>query len=401
MQNVPLLAVACESQSLWTEKAKPLCLRPRKGTAVEGRTRPGGLASSDCRDTLQPLRPRSMEYGATNWMLRMIRIHPNRCRTATAIGIFVAFSCAGCQSQQTALTNPFMAPDRVPPPATRVVAPGAAQPYYPGDPLPASHASAATPNPTVAAAAAPAPNAAPAPASPPSALAFSNERTVSVPADDSSLRFALPSPPPATNVASSPAPSQPPAPPTAPPTQSQVIPASYAGPDPNLRTPGSVTDTTPTSPWRSPQVPATIASAPVNTAPQSFAATTAPQAAPSVAAATIPVTMRAVPSPAADVAVTQPPRIRFPSYDSAPQIATSGNPVQQAAFAAPPMNIAQQPLPQPGVPQTLAITEIQPTGAVPGLGPATMPTMSIAAQPQSPAPTVVSPDGFRPRSAMR
>jgi hypothetical protein len=40
--------------------------------------------------------------------------------------------CAGlgCRSQSTPLTNPFLAPDRVPPPATGTLAPGTAQPYY-------------------------------------------------------------------------------------------------------------------------------------------------------------------------------------------------------------------------------------------------------------------------------
>lgn len=40
----------------------------------------------------------------------------------------------GCRNRSTTFTNPFMAPDRVPPPATRMLTPGTAQPYYPGDP---------------------------------------------------------------------------------------------------------------------------------------------------------------------------------------------------------------------------------------------------------------------------
>ncbi len=42
----------------------------------------------------------------------------------------------GCQGNTTALRNPFATPNRVPPPATRILQPGAAQPYYPGDALP-------------------------------------------------------------------------------------------------------------------------------------------------------------------------------------------------------------------------------------------------------------------------
>jgi len=45
---------------------------------------------------------------------------------------------AGCRSQTTTMSNPFLAPNRVPPPATRTLLPGTAQPYYPGDPLPNS-----------------------------------------------------------------------------------------------------------------------------------------------------------------------------------------------------------------------------------------------------------------------
>jgi len=42
----------------------------------------------------------------------------------------------GCSGQTVPLTNPFLSPVRVPPPATRTVLPGTAQPYYPGDPPP-------------------------------------------------------------------------------------------------------------------------------------------------------------------------------------------------------------------------------------------------------------------------
>ncbi|MCH7752140.1 MAG: hypothetical protein IH898_08310 [Planctomycetes bacterium] len=46
----------------------------------------------------------------------------------------------GCRNQTLPLSNPFMAPNRVPPPATRTLLPGTAQPYYPGDPVPNSPA---------------------------------------------------------------------------------------------------------------------------------------------------------------------------------------------------------------------------------------------------------------------
>jgi hypothetical protein len=50
------------------------------------------------------------------------------------IGSLVA--AIGCQNRSAPLTNPFLTPDRVPPPQTRVLTPGTAQPYYPGDPVP-------------------------------------------------------------------------------------------------------------------------------------------------------------------------------------------------------------------------------------------------------------------------
>ncbi len=51
--------------------------------------------------------------------------------------VIIVVGLAGCKNQGTStFTNPFLTPDRVPPPSTRVLAPGTAQPYYPGDPAP-------------------------------------------------------------------------------------------------------------------------------------------------------------------------------------------------------------------------------------------------------------------------
>lgn len=47
---------------------------------------------------------------------------------------------SGCRNQALPITNPFASPNRVPPPATRPLLPGTAQPYYPGDPVPNSPA---------------------------------------------------------------------------------------------------------------------------------------------------------------------------------------------------------------------------------------------------------------------
>lgn len=46
--------------------------------------------------------------------------------------ILLALAVGGCRQQGTPLANPFLAPDRVPPPATRTPAPGTAVPYYGG-----------------------------------------------------------------------------------------------------------------------------------------------------------------------------------------------------------------------------------------------------------------------------
>lgn len=54
--------------------------------------------------------------------------------------ILIVCLALGCRNQSMPLSNPFLAPDRVPPPATRTILPGTAQPYYPGDPVPNSPA---------------------------------------------------------------------------------------------------------------------------------------------------------------------------------------------------------------------------------------------------------------------
>jgi hypothetical protein len=61
-----------------------------------------------------------------------------RCAHVLSIGLSLFAATAGCQNRNAPLTNPFLTPDRVPPPQTRVLTPGTAQPYYPGDPMPGS-----------------------------------------------------------------------------------------------------------------------------------------------------------------------------------------------------------------------------------------------------------------------
>ncbi len=56
------------------------------------------------------------------------------------LGTLAVCLTVGCRTPSSTLSNPFMAPDRVPPPSTRTLLPGTAQPYYPGDPVPQSPA---------------------------------------------------------------------------------------------------------------------------------------------------------------------------------------------------------------------------------------------------------------------
>src|SRR4029079_1582300 len=80
----------------------------------------------------------------------MERVHPNVNYAATCAMIALALS--GCRSSSSGIAgSPFMSPDRVPPPNTRALAPGQAQPYYQGDPLPALQSAATPPSTAIAA----------------------------------------------------------------------------------------------------------------------------------------------------------------------------------------------------------------------------------------------------------
>src|SRR4029079_17377597 len=58
---------------------------------------------------------------------------------------------SACRASSTGMSvSPFMPPDRVPPPNTRVLQPGQAQPYYQGDPLPAMQSAANGPATSIA-----------------------------------------------------------------------------------------------------------------------------------------------------------------------------------------------------------------------------------------------------------
>lgn len=230
--------------------------------------------------------------------------HPNAKRAA-ACALAALALLSGCRSSSSVASNPFMGPDRVAPPSTRMLAPGQAQPYYQGDPLPVMQSSTAAPvaaplatdstsrtesgktlawnAPNGAPAAATtnrAPNLATAPAprpaspwdrpsSPPTAIAATAEPPVSVPGDADALHFAPPAAAPASEpqvaatAAVSPPGVAPPATPsalTAPPNQGVSL-ASYNAPVAASGGPGlTPITTTPerahipaaTSPWQKP-----------------------------------------------------------------------------------------------------------------------------------------------------
>jgi hypothetical protein len=297
----------------------------------------------------------------------MKHFHPKLIGTA-ALSALALTSAVGCKNPSSAVGNPFLAPGRVPPPATRALLPGEAQPYYPGDPLPVMQSQAPAPaGPQIAAAepampsateilkwsspkaapqaialappaAAPAtPTAAPATptASPPQAIAATTtppvtaaaEPSIAVPDDGDALRFAMGAPaepqplipPAAAPIVVQPAPSQVVA--TSPQT---VVPASYTEPTLAIAEPVA-------SPWRTPQptVPQSSSAAltlPPPPAPTSVAAAPAPwpMTAPPLFAATnsMDVRLRPVPSPPGDY-YSRAPRIRMPGYETTPYVGTS------------------------------------------------------------------------------
>jgi hypothetical protein len=287
----------------------------------------------------------------------MKRVHPNLSLAAALVAMALSLA-GGCRNQQTAgIANPFLAPNRVTPPATRSLMPGQAQPYYPGDPIPAMQSGVAQPSNGVelaAAAVSEMPSAtenlawtsprgagaAPAPAfsgppivtpqmsAPAPSTIASNEPTVAIPDDGNALRFALPTSAPQVPQPFTPsgpvgqvaaqAPLQPQQPMqlAAPPTPQSVQQAAYT--EPVITN----TPTAATNPWRTPQImpPSTVQTNngyPQSIAAQAFGPPLAMAAPPSLPMNVAPagamnsmdVRMREVPSPSM-------PRIRIPGYDT-------------------------------------------------------------------------------------
>jgi hypothetical protein len=333
-------------------------------------------------------------------------IHPNLGKAA-ALAATVWIVCAtGCRSRSGAMPSPFLAPDRVPPPATRALPPGQAQPYYPGDPLPVMQ-SAATPPAAAVANASPAaspqatgdsglawtPPGGPTPVARPNSvpaaglITQSNEPSVAVPKDDDALRFALPAAAPtliSQAAVATPHEPQQLAQLAAAPGPSAVTPASYNAPLPES-TPiagsqaGGISSTqvTPVSPWRSPQI--TQESTAPSSGPSTVVSSAIPQGLPHQN--TIDVRLRAVPSPPPATSESTTPRIRLPGYSPSQPIGVSGPAPAAVYFHVPPPGYGTGP-------QSVQISALPPS-----YNSAT----NLAA---IPAPAA-SPDGFRPRGSMR
>lgn len=339
--------------------------------------------------------------------------HPNSCprvwpRFAQPLALSLALCLVGCTNQQMAASNPFLAPDRVPPPATRTIAPGTAAPYYPGSPVPA--AQTAPPAPPVAQAQAAVPPATVAAATPPAAaskpLEFANEPTVAIPSDNQALRFALPAPPPVSQVASQPIQPQPSAESAAPPAPaSAVVPAAFNQPVASQQPvpkPTPLADAGTSGPWRSPHLPQsspTVLPAQYVQPPRAqpaaqpaMLAAQQPQAQPQTPASPqMPVQLRPMtasqvapaaptaptaPTALADTPVVPAPRMRFPSL------------LEPSTWFTPQPPAANQQLvgymvPGPdGQMQMISVEQYQ---------------ASLSGGSTQPAASVANSDGFRPR----
>jgi hypothetical protein len=303
----------------------------------------------------------------------MKRIHPNMARVALVAALVFSSSTIGCKTPSGGVANPFLAPDRVPPPATRAIMPGQAQPYYPGDPLPVMQSSTA-PQPQ------PAPNSGLAWSSPGGAAAPAGEpriarstttpnENVAIPTDDGDLRFASQPEPPIQIASSDGAAFATPS--IAPVERNQSVQqAAFNGPIakelPTSTPDVNLVDVEVASPWRPPQISQPVASVATVPAPPRIAIPTGDSSGPDVR-------MRAVPSPSPAPFAPSAPRIRLPGY--APQAYSSAD--------LPPGTVIYGPPPMQSVGSAPQMVQLSP--------------LSLAGVPHDAA----SQDGFRARTAMR
>jgi hypothetical protein len=313
----------------------------------------------------------------------MKRIHPNLVRIAHVAMLLYLSVQIGCKTPSGGVANPFLAPDRVPPPATRAIMPGQAQPYYPGDPLPVMQSSVAPQQPPAhngglawgsssgTAVSAGEPRGEEPRAGEPrvaQTTATPNEK-VAIPTDDGDLRFAAAQPEAqvassnaAALVSQSMAPTEP---------RHAVAQASFDGPVarelPTSTPEVNLVDVEVASPWRPPQIAQSVASTATMSSPPRVAI---PGGEPSGSG----VRLQAIPPPPAAPPAPAAPRIRLPGYYAPHPYSTAPLPPGTVIYGTPGMKSAAS------APQMVQLSP-----------------MSLAAMPQSPA----SQDGFRPRTAMR
>jgi hypothetical protein len=319
--------------------------------------------------------------------------HPIWRPALLVAGVLALVADSGCRNQQTPLANPFLAPDRVPPPSTRSIAPGTAQPYYPGDPLPSMQSAVAPPAATL--------TTAPAAASPTGSvgsptihaepvIAAADDGPVAIPNDSDGLRFALATPAPTQVVQTMPTASGPPAQLAGVPVAQPVQPALYTSPPMSADSLSSGSaDPSQSGPWRSPQVASTAVFP--TTMPSTIPPTSGPEMCLAAADPSMSVRLRPVASPVPEISPA--PRIRLPGYVSSlePPVVFAG-PVQQAAYVAPTFG---------GTLETVQITELPESGpSTTGvIAPSAAPAIGVASQPTFIAPS--GSDGFRPRGSTR
>jgi hypothetical protein len=322
--------------------------------------------------------------------------HPHGCAIAALAAFALLATAGGCRSTSGDLTNPFLAPDRVPPPATHMLMPGQAQPYYPGDPLPVMQSSTA---PTANPVAANEKQTTPSLSSSGRLLAWSSPNGVAPPATVSATTSSSGAAPSATGAPTSVWP--PPGPPEPNALAATGEPAVSIPTDTGSLRFEAAAETVA-------KVPApTIAAQP--TSPKSLAPATAPQnytvvpASYNAPAAAPPVASKNV-TPAS--AITPVVTVPMSSAQSGPPTPTSsgllpllGNsPTQPTALPAPPSLAPNQV--QYAPPSNAMAVQLR---AVPSPPPAVGDPTPLVRMPSyvSPTPSIAAADGFRPRTSMR
>lgn len=331
----------------------------------------------------------------------MKRFHPIPNCVATCAIIALAVALNGCRSSSTGIAgSPFLAPDRVPPPSTRLLQPGQAQPYYQGDPLPAMQ-SALTPGSNQ-----PGTNVPPALASDPASrtasgrtLAWSQPINNAV-APQAGGQQIVPQPA-APQPAALPQPAMPTSPAIAATEGAVAVPQDA---DPLRYTPGAALRDSNTPPGAQlvaaqsngfqsvvPQANQLPTAVQQPLAPPQPIALAAPGQGVQLASYTTPAPPPTAPMYAASLQQLPPPPQQVDSPWRSPQIAASRSPLALPAPAASPLAPATVSIP----PNTVAAT-LRPVDS-----PALSDPIPRVRMPGYIDPQLTSADGFRPRSSMQ